>query len=82
MHHPAVHSHMLGKHGILTHSRNRGVLGVASAQVWYAQLYSKMPEISLQCLFWNIAGVYYSLAVDESHFWGHHLCYNKPSPQV
>ena len=82
LYHPAVHSHMMGKHGILTNSRNRGVLGVASAQVWYPQLYSKMLEISLHRPFGNLSGVSYSSAIDESLCWGHHLCYNKTSHHI
>ena len=33
---------------------------MASALVWYSQLYSKMLEISHQCLFWNLSGVYFT----------------------
>ena len=33
---------------------------MASALVWYSQLYSKMFEISHQCLFWNLSGVYFT----------------------
>jgi hypothetical protein len=32
--------------------------------------------------FWKLSGIYYSPANDESHFFGHNLCYNKTSHHI
>jgi hypothetical protein len=49
---PTIHSHMLGKHRVPIHSRNKAVLGMASTQAWYLQIYSKMPET---CVYWPVS---------------------------
>ena len=82
LHHPAVHSHMLGKHWILTHNNNSGDLR------WPLHRFDT-PSSTLKCLkflssvlFETSLLVYYSSAIDESLCWGHHLCYNKTSHHI
>jgi hypothetical protein len=83
MHVLAIHCHMLGKHVIHTHNRNRGVLGLAYAQVWYRQVYSKMPAT----FFYWMTSDFFGTSLDstplpqmEPHFHWPHLSYSLNRP--